>query len=337
LDFAEIAGRKVLITGGLGFIGSNLAIRCVELGCHVTLITRSLTKKENLGSALDRVKIQEVNLSTSDNTNEGLPSLLVGQDYIFHMAAQTSHLDSMLTPTIDLEANCGATLALLEACRHICPDASIVMPGTVTQLGHANKLPVSEDHSDWPLTFYDAHKLTCEKYLYVYYMNYGLKTTMLRLANVFGERQQVNNPKRGILNYMMWRAINGKDLTVYEPGNFIRDYSYVQNCVDALILSGISPNTNGKAYIFGSGIGLEFQEMVNEVVETVHTLTGIKSDIVRVPFPLDEKKMDVGDFVADNRKLCDDTGWYPRIGFADGLRNTISYYSDRLVEALDES
>ena len=138
MDFAEIAGRKVLITGGLGFIGSNLAIRCVEVGCHVTLITRSLTKKENLGAALDRVKIQEVNLSTSDNTSEGLPSLLVGQDYIFHMAAQTSHLDSMLTPTIDLEANCGATLALLEACRHICPDASIVMPGTVTHLGHSN-------------------------------------------------------------------------------------------------------------------------------------------------------------------------------------------------------
>jgi len=336
LDFAAIAGRKVLITGGLGFIGSNLAIRCVELGCHVTIITRSLTKKENLGSILGRVAIQEVNLSAADSAREGLQSSLVGQDYVFHMAAQTSHLDSMLTPTADLEANCGVTLELLEACRQLCPDASIVMPGTVTQLGHANNLPVSEDHSDWPLTLYDAHKLTCEKYLYVYYMNYGLKTTMLRLANVFGERQQVNNPKRGILNYMLWRAINGKDLTVYEPGNFIRDYSYVQNCVDALILAGISSNTNGKAYIFGSGIGLEFQEMVNEVVEAVHSLTGIRSEIVRVPFPVDEKKMDVGDFVANNNKLCDDTDWYPRIRFVDGLSNTIRYYIDRLGEALDE-
>tara|TARA_B100000959_G_C14930397_1_gene603394 strand:- start:646 stop:1659 length:1014 start_codon:yes stop_codon:yes gene_type:complete len=336
LDFSEIAGRKVLITGGLGFIGSNLAIRCVELGGHVTIITRSLTKKENLGSVLNRVTIHELNLSTADNAREGLQSLLVGQDYIFHMAAQTSHVDSMLSPTADLAANCGVTLELLESCRQLCPDASIVMPGTVTQLGRATNLPVSEDHSDWPLTLYDAHKLTCEKYLYVYYMNYGLKTTMLRLANVFGERQRVNNPKRGILNYMLWRAINGKDLTVYEPGNFIRDYSYVQNCVDALILAGISSKTNGKAYIFGSGIGLEFQEMVNEVVETVHSLTGIKSDIVRVPFPVDEKKMDVGDFVANNSKLCDDTGWYPSIGFVDGLSNTINYYIEGLGEALDE-
>jgi dTDP-glucose 4,6-dehydratase/UDP-glucose 4-epimerase len=135
---------------------------------------------------------------------------------------------------------------------------------------------------------------------------------------------------------MLWRAINGKDLTVYEPGNFIRDYSYVQNCVDALILAGISSNTNGKAYIFGSGIGLEFQEMVNEVVEVVHSLTRIRSEIVRVPFPVDEKKMDVGDFVANTSKLCDDTGWYPRIRFVDGLSNTISYYIDRLGEALDE-
>ncbi len=110
MDFSEIAGRKVLITGGLGFIGSNLAIRCVELGGHVTIITRSLTKKENLGSVLNRVTIHELNLSTADNAREGLQSLLVGQDYIFHMAAQTSHVDSMLSPTADLAANCGVTL-----------------------------------------------------------------------------------------------------------------------------------------------------------------------------------------------------------------------------------
>ena len=192
MEFAEISGRKVLITGGLGFIGSNLAIRCVELGGHVTIITRSLAKKENLGSALNRVTIHELNLRTADNVREGLQSLLAGQDYIFHMAAQTSHVDSMLLPAADLEANCGVTLELLESCRQVCPGASIVVPGTVTQLGRATNLPVSEDHLDWPLTLYDAHKLTCEKYLYVYYMNYGLKTTMLRLANVFGERQQVN-------------------------------------------------------------------------------------------------------------------------------------------------
>ncbi len=336
MDFSEIAGRKVLITGGLGFIGSNLAIRCIELGCDVTIITRSLNKKENLDTVLERVTIQEVNLSSADNAREGLRSLLIGQDYIFHMAAQTSHVQSMLTPMEDLEANCSVTLELLEGCRELCPDVNVVMPGTVTQLGHARILPVDEHQPDWPLTLYDTHKLACEKYMYVYYQNYGIKTTMLRLANVFGERQQINNPKRGILNYMLWRAMTGKKLTVYEPGDFIRDYSYVQNCVDALLLAGISPNTNGKAYIFGSGTGLEFQEMVNEVVDAVYSLTGTRSEVVRIPFPVDEQRMDVGDFIANNHKLCDDTGWFPRISFVEGLNKTINYYSSHLGEDLDE-
>ena len=336
MDFSAIAGRKVLITGGLGFIGSNLAIRCVELGCHVTIITRSLTKKKNVTPILDRVTVQTVNLSSADTARDGLRSILVGQDYIFHMAAQTSHVQSMLAPMEDLEANCGVTLELLEGCRELCPDASVVMPGTVTQLGRASNLPVDEEQPDWPLTLYDTHKLTCEKYMHVYYQNYGIKTTMLRLANVFGDRQQINNPKRGILNFMLWRAMTGKKLTIYEPGDFIRDYSYIQNCVDALLLAGISSNTNGKSYIFGSGVGLEFQEMVNEVVEAVHSLTGTRSEVARIPFPIDEQKMDVGDFVADNHKLCDDTGWFPRISFVEGLNKTINYYRNHLGEDLDE-
>ena len=332
MDFSAIAGRRVLITGGLGFIGSNLALRCLSLGCQVTLLTRSLQKEANIALVKDRVRVELVDMSTADSAVSALRALLPGQDYVFHLAAQTSHVQSMDDPLQDLQANCGVTLALLEGCRQLCPEAAVVMPGTVTQVGRAITLPVAEDQPDWPLTLYDAHKLTCEKYLHVYHQNYGLKTTTLRLANVFGERQQVNNPQRGILNFMLWRAMNGEPLTVYEPGDFVRDYSYVQNVVDALLQAAASPRTAGRAYVFGSGSGLKFHEMIRQLVDAVNETVGVKAEIRRVPFPAAEKKMDVGDFIADNRKLREDADWYPRVSFAEGLKNTINFYRDGVKE-----
>ncbi len=332
MDIAAIAGRQVLITGGLGFIGSNLALRCVSLGCQVTLLTRSLQKEANIAPVKDRLRVELVDMSTGDSSIDALHSLLPGQDYVFHLAAQTSHVHSMEAPLQDLQANCSVTLALLEGCRELCPEAAVVMPGTVTQVGRASVLPVAEGQPDWPLTLYDAHKLTCEKYLYVYHHNYGLKTTTLRLANVFGERQQVNNPQRGILNFMLWRAMNGEPLTVYEPGDFVRDYSYVQNVVDALLLVASSSRTAGRAYVFGSGSGLKFHEMISQLVDAVRDVVGVKAEIRRVPFPSAEKKMDVGDFIADNRKLREDAGWYPRVSFTEGLHSTINFYRDHFQE-----
>jgi|TARA_B100002003_G_scaffold54441_1_gene49952 nucleoside-diphosphate-sugar epimerase len=336
MDFSAISGRRVLITGGLGFIGSNLALRCVSLGCQVILVTRSLEKEGNIALVNDRVGVELVDMSTADNAVSALRALLPGQDYVFHLAAQTSHLHAMEDPLYDLQVNCGVTLALLEGCRHLCPDAAVVMPGTVTQVGRAARLPVAEEQPDWPLTLYDAHKLTCEKYLYVYHENYGLKTTTLRLANVFGERQQVNNPRRGILNFMLWRAMNGEPLTIYEPGNFVRDYSYVQNVVDAFLAAAVSPRAAGKAYVFGSGSGLEFQQMTAQIVAAVRAVIGVKAEIRRVPFPAAEKKMDVGNFIADNSKLRAETGWYPRVSFSEGVQNTIRFYRERLEESSRE-
>ena len=336
MDFSAIEGRRVLITGGLGFIGSNLALRCVSMGCHVTVLTRSMNKEENILSAKDRMSVEKVDLSTADSSVAALRALLPGHDYVFHLAAQTSHVHSMESPLQDLQANCGVTLALLEACRLLCPNAAIVVPGTVTQVGRVATVPVAEEQADWPLTLYDAHKLTCEKYLYIYHQNYGLKTTMLRLANVFGERQQVNNPRRGILNFMLWRAMTGNPLTIYEPGDFVRDYSYVQNVVDALLLVASSPRAVGRAYVFGSGIGLQFQEMVVQIADAVHDVVGVKAEIMQVPFPGAEKKMDVGDFIADNSKLRMETGWFPRVSFTEGLQKTIQFYHGRLKENMSE-
>lgn len=332
MNFSEIYGSRVLITGGLGFIGSNLTIRCVELGCQVTLLTRSLEKSYNIAPVSEKVRLELSDLSTGEQAVSTLRSLLPGQDFIFHMAAQTSHIQSMKTPLQDLEINCATTLALLEGCRDLAPESAIVMPCTVTQVGRVDALPVDENIPDWPLSLYDTHKLTCEKYLYVYHENYGLKTTTLRLANVFGERQQVNNPHRGILNYMLKRALTGEPLTIYEPGDFIRDYSYVQNVVDALLLAATAGQTAGQAYIFGSGVGLKFHEMVEQVVNEVRSLVGLEAEIRWVPFPPSEKKIDSGNFIADNSKFCKHTGWVPQISFTEGLHNTIRFYQKHMEE-----
>ncbi len=290
----------------------------------------ALSKQYNLGSRLDRFKLNTIDLNDARESEEAWHALLSNTDAIFHLAAQTSHIESMNDPLADLAANCGVTLKLLEACREHAPEAAFVMPGTVTQAGRVKAVPAGESLPDWPVSIYDAHKLTCEKYLYVYAQNYGLKTTTLRLANVFGERQQVNNPRRGILNYMLKRALTGDPITIYEPGDFVRDCSYIQNVVDALLLAAASPHTNGKSYVFGSGQGLKFYEMIDQLVEQVHAVTGLAADVHWVPFPSDEKRIDVGDFIADNRKFRAHTGWSERVDFAAGLRNTVEFYRDNL-------
>lgn len=305
-------------------------MRCVSLGCHVTLMSRSLSKEFNIAPIRKQVQIKLFDMSKWDKAKSALPTMLPEQDVIFHMAAQTSHIESMGEPIKDLYTNCGGTLALLEACRVFAPDATVVMPGTVTQVGRVVSLPVSEELADWPLSLYDTHKLTCEKYLHVYYENYGLKTTTLRLANVFGERQQLNNPHRGVLNLMLKRAMTGQPITIYEPGDFIRDYSYVQNVVDALLLAAISEQTAGESYVFGSGIGMKFFEMIEQLADEVNSLLGVETEIRWVPFPTSEKKIDAGDFIADNHKFSEHTGWFPNLSFAEGLQNTIQFYQEHL-------
>ena len=327
MDYAALSGRRMLVTGGLGFIGSNLVRAAVRAGAQVTVLTRSLSKLANIAPVIKAVLVRQADLSAPEPAAAAFAESVGGQDFIFHLSAQTSHIDSMLQPQADLLANCAATLALLESCRQLAPQAALVMPGTVTQAGQVAALPAAEGTPDWPLSLYDAHKLLCEKYLFVYQRNYGLKTTTLRLANVFGERQQPDNPRRGILNFMVHRALHGQPLTIYEPGDFVRDYSHVDNVVDALLLAALSPRTAGESYVCGSGTGLRFDEMIACVVQAVHAETGITAEVQRVPFPAAERTIDAGDFIADSSKLRAHTGWQPRVDFAEGLRRTIRYYT----------
>ena len=205
------------------------------------------------------------------------------------------------------------------------------MTGTVTQIGPVTRLPVDEDATGRPVAIYEAHKATCENYLAIYHRVFGLRTTMLRLSNVFGERQQIDDPKRGIVNLMIGRALRGEPITVYGDGSFLRDYNYVPNVVDALLMAAASPLTKGEFYVVGSGVGTTFLDMMKRIVETVATLGHGRTAIEFVPFPAQHALIDQGNFVVDATRLREATGWTPVISLEEGLDRTARFCQERLA------
>ncbi len=320
----SLQGKRVLITGGTGFIGSNLVRRCVELGAKVRVVARTLERASNLDGITDEIELVRGDVCKYEDMSKAVQ----GADIVFHLAAQTSHHVASETPVHDVEVNCIGTLNVLEAVRARAPEARVLMTGTVTAAGPAAVLPANEDQPCSPVNIYDANKLVCEKYMAIYGAVHGIHTVTLRLANVFGERQQLNNPQRGILNYMMGRAILGEPITVYGDGSLVRDYSYVSNIVDACMAAVEHDSTHGNFYVIGSGRGMAFRDMAAAVNDTVQEVFGRNTTIDFVPFPESEKKLDAGDFIADTACFSGATGWRPSVSFEDGLLRTAQFYRD---------
>ncbi len=326
----SFAGQNVLITGGCGFIGSNIAQRLVKQAARVTLFGRSKAKQLNLRGIANDVEIVDGDI----RDKALLEKLVSGKQHIFHLAGQTSHILSMQQPILDWEINCLGTLSLIEACRDKNRDANIVFAGTVTQIGVPSRLPVDESVFGVPVSIYDAHKAICERYLAIANRCFGLRTTTLRLANVFGERQQVTDTKRGIVNLMIKRAMLGEPITIYGDGSFIRDYNYIQNIVDAFLLAASSENTKGEHYIIGSGRGLKFSQAMEKIAATVERLCGTAANVQFVPYPENEARIDSGDFIADSAKFRRATGWKPAFSFEEGLEQTVKFYQEHLSDYL---
>ncbi|MBI2044047.1 GDP-mannose 4,6-dehydratase [Candidatus Pacearchaeota archaeon] len=322
-DFNQIIGKNVLITGGAGFLGSNLAKRLVSLGANVSVFLKPKTNIKNLNEIKRAIKIFEGEL-----TNEkDLIRVIKDKDYIFHFAWQTDLKKSMANPKEDVNSDIIGILTLLEACRKENKNVKIVFSSTSTIVGIPLKIPVDEKHPELPLSVYEANKLLAEKYLYIYNKIYGMNTISLRLSNVFGEFQSIENPNRGVLNFMIGKALRGEKLTVWGKGNFIRDYCYVQNYVDAFILAAISSKTNGKMYVIGTGIGRTFNEVVSKIKKAMEDLAPEKPVIIEhVPFPEEDNTINKRDFVADYSKFKKDAGWFPRVSFDEGLKRTIQFY-----------
>jgi len=313
--------KKILITGGLGFIGSNLAIRLASVGAQLTLVDSLIP--EYGGNLFNIEPIKDmVRVNISDVRDEHAMKYLVqGQDVLFNLAGQTSHLDSMQNPYPDLEINARAQLSILEACRRYNPQIKIVFAGTRQVYGKPQYLPVDERHPVAPVDVNGINKLAGEWYHLVYHKVYGIRSSVLRLTNTYGPRMRVKDARQTFLGIWIRRLIEGKPLLVFGEGKQVRDFNYVEDVIDALLLAAISDEADGEIFNLGA------DDPIN-LLDTAHLLVQVfgRGSVEVVPFPEDRKVIDIGDYYGDYRKLRARLGWKPAISLEKGLRLTCDYY-----------
>jgi len=313
--------KKVLITGGLGFIGSNLAIRLVDLGAKVTLVDSLIPQYGgnlwNIEPIKDRVKV-----NISDVRDEHSMKYLVdGQDFLFNLAGQTSHIDSMEDPGTDLEINAVAQLKILEACRHYNPQIKLVFASTRQIYGKPISIPVDESHPLRPVDVNGINKMAGEQYHLVYNQVYGIRSSILRLTNTYGPRMRVKDARQTFLGIWIRRIIEGNPITIYGDGSQLRDFNYVDDVVDALMLAAATDKTNGQIYNLGAADTLSLTDTAKLLVDLNQS-----GQYEYIPFPENRKAIDIGDYSGNYSKIKQELGWQPRISLEEGLKRTLSFY-----------
>ncbi len=325
MDTPAFDGAEVLITGGLGFIGSTLAIRLVELGSHVTLVDAMIPDLGgnlfNIAPIHDRVRL---NISDVRDVH-GMNYLVQGKDFIFHLAAQVSHLRSMLVdPFDDIDINIKGTAILLEACKAHNRKAILVRAGTRGQYGPTSALPVSEDAPMNPKGIYELSQLTAEKALQVYGEHFAIRAINLRLTNVYGPRGQMRHSQYGVANWFVRLAIDGETIRIFGDGSIKRDFLYVDDCVDALIESAQQPAAHGQVFNVGFGTPTTFKEFAERLISIAGT-----GRWEYAPFSPERAAQEPGDFYSDISRIATSVGWRPRTSVDEGLRRTVDYYRRR--------
>ncbi len=321
--------KRILITGGLGFIGSNLAIKLVELGAKVEIVDALIPAYGgnlfNIESIKNKVKVVKGDIRDKKTVDR----LVKDKDIIFNLAGTLSHIDSMTDPMTDLEINCRAQLSLLESVRKLNPAAKIVFAGTRNQYGKAQYLPVDENHPQEPTDINGINNIAAEKYHLMYTQVYGIKTVSLRMTNTFGPRHQMKHPRQGVLNWFIRNILDGKKVVLFGDGKQIRDVNYLDDVIAALLLVGQSSNGWGEAYNLG-GIPISLLDFVKntiEIVKSVQNEVRPRRRIVLRPFPNDRKQIEVGDYIANWDKMKKTYGWKPEVSIEDGIKKTLEYYS----------
>jgi len=321
---SSLAGARILITGGLGLIGSNLAMRLVNLGCEVLLID---TLNENFGGNLFNVQgiRGQVTINISDiRDKHGLHFLLRDRDFVFNLAGQTSHMDSMSAPFEDLEINCVAQLSLLEVCREVNPAARIVYASTRQVYGRPRSLPVDETHALAPVDVNGINKIAGESYHLLYHNAHGLRTTVLRLTNTFGPHMRIKDARQVFLGMWIRRVLEGRSFEVW-GGQQRRDFTYVDDAAEAFIAAVLSPGTLGKVFNVGGSEPVRLLDVADMLVAA----SGEGSYTVR-DFPSDRQKIDIGDYYTDDSSFRRLTGWRPRVELADALKRSVDFYRQHL-------
>jgi UDP-glucose 4-epimerase len=327
VNVAELAeplrGQRVLITGGLGFIGSNLARALVGAGADVTLVDSLVpTYGGNLYNVAGVEQLLHVNVSDVRDEHS-LRHLVQGQHVIFNLAGQTSHLDSMLDPYTDLEINARAQLSILEACRHGNPEARVVFASTRQIYGRPRRLPVDEEHPIEPVDVNGIHKTAGEWYHLLYGDVYGLPVVVLRLTNTYGPRMRVRDARQTFLGIWLRLVLEGRSIVVYGDGLQRRDFNFVDDAVCAFLLAATRPEALGRVYNLGGEEHISLRDLAELLVD-VHG--GGQIDFV--PFPADRKAIDIGDYFADWSRIETELGWRPSVALRDGIATTLDYYRE---------
>ena len=313
--------KKILITGGVGFIGSNLALALVELGANVTLVDSLIPEYGGNLWNIEPVK-DKVNVNISDVRDEhSMKYLVKNQDYLFNLAGQTSHTDSMSNPYPDLDINARAQLFILEACKKYNPEIKIVFASTRQIYGKPQRLPVDENHPLQPVDVNGINKMAGEWYHLVYNNVYGIRAAVLRLTNTYGPRMRVKDARQTFLGIWIRSLIENKPILVFGDGKQIRDFNYIDDVVDSLLLCAASDEANGQVYNLGADDPINLLDTAKLLIE----ING-GGDHRVVPFPEDRKIIDIGDYYADYRKIRSQLGWKPRVSLAEGIKKTLDYY-----------
>jgi len=322
--------RQVMITGGLGFIGSNLARQLAALGARVLIVDSLISEYGgnlfNIHGIEDRVTVNIADIRQQSTMNY----LVREQDVIFNLAGQVSHIDSMREPYTDLEINCRSQLTVLEACRHHNPAVKVVFAGTRQVYGRPDSLPVDERHLVRPTDVNGINKAAGENYHIVYNNVFGVRGCSLRLTNVFGPRQLIRHNRQGFIGWFIRLAIEDRTIQIYGDGSQLRDFVYVDDAADAFLRAGASDACNGEVFNVGGDEPVSHRDLTTLLVEVAGS-----GRAEYVEWPADKKSIDIGSFYADSRKFKTTTGWAPAVPLADGLRRSIAFYRrhfDRYVD-----
>jgi UDP-glucose 4-epimerase len=324
------AGRRVMITGGLGFIGSNLARTLVDLGADVLIVDSLLPDYGgnlfNIADIRDRVRVNIADVRMQST----IGFLSRGQDVIFNLAGQVSHIDSMRDPYTDLEINCRAQLSILEACRANNPGVRVVYAGTRQVYGRPDYLPVDERHLVRPADINGVNKAAGEYYHLLYNNVFNLRACSLRLTNVYGPRQLIRHNRQGFIGWFIRLAIEGGEIQVFGDGSQVRDFVYVDDAADAFLRAGASEACDGEVFNVGGAEPTSHRELVALLIETAGA-----GSVRYVDWPADKKRIDIGSFYSDSTRFRQRVGWTPRVDLREGLRRTIDFYRQHLTQYID--
>ena len=318
----SFAGSRALVTGGLGFIGSNLAIALAERGAEVTIVDALLPgyggNLFNIEPVRSRVRLNVCDIRDANAMNYAVD----GQDFVFHLAGQVDHILSLTDPFPDIDINIKGTAVLMEALKHRNPRARVVHSGTRGEYGPAGSLPVSETAPTHPKGIYEISNLTAEKIIAVYDEVHGIESVLLRLTNVYGPRAQMRHSRHGVVNWFVRVALDGGPMKVFGDGTIKRDFLYVDDCVEAILMSAVSGAARGEILNVGSDHVTNFRELAGELA----ALTGAPWEFA--PFSPERKAQEPGDFVSDITKIGRLLGWRPRMALTEGLERTLAFYRE---------